>query len=115
MGAYLLGVWDLPDEVVEAVAYHHQPVPWWAEEAFGPLAAVHVADALFEGDRGGSPGQELDMSYLRRIGAADRAAIWRGLAASLLETERARRESPAHVTNRAQGRPAPNPRVATAE
>ena len=26
VGAYLLGLWALPDAVVEAVAYHHAPV-----------------------------------------------------------------------------------------
>lgn len=84
VGAYLLGLWGLPDAVVETVAYHHRPMSCWAE-TFGPLAAVHAADALFDGNRGGSPGQELDMCYLRRIGVAGRVNIWRGLSAALLE------------------------------
>ncbi|HQK91874.1 MAG TPA: response regulator [Armatimonadota bacterium] len=44
-GAYLMGLWGLPDPVVEAVAYHHRPAeggpPSWS-----PLAVVHVADVV---------------------------------------------------------------------
>ena len=45
LGASLLGLWGLPDPIVEAVAQHHRPdLP--ADRPFGPLAAVRAADAL---------------------------------------------------------------------
>ena len=45
-GAYLLAIWGLSDPVVEAVAYHHQPLSS-AIRTFSPLATVHFADCLF--------------------------------------------------------------------
>lgn len=48
IGAYLLGLWGLPDGIVEAVAYHHNPEKIQLQQAdeFSPLVAVHLADAL---------------------------------------------------------------------
>jgi HD-like signal output (HDOD) protein len=49
IGAYLLGLWGLPQSIVEAVAHHH--VPHSASPAeFGPLAALTVANALLPTD-----------------------------------------------------------------
>ncbi len=56
--AYLLGLWGLPDRIVEAVAYHHTPLAHM-DPAVRPLAeavagcdgallAVHVANTLAE-------------------------------------------------------------------
>jgi putative nucleotidyltransferase with HDIG domain len=76
VGAYLLGLWGLPDAIVEAVAFHHRPGDCPAP-AFGPLAAVHVADALLHDEGGG----RLDGNYLARLGAAERVEPWRLLLA----------------------------------
>src|SRR5262249_53086902 len=38
VGAYVLGLWGIPDPVVEAVAWHHRPSDCPA--GFGPLTAV---------------------------------------------------------------------------
>jgi HD-like signal output (HDOD) protein len=47
VGAYLLGLWGLPLELIEAVAYHHTPSRvQHAQTAM--LAAVHVADAVVD-------------------------------------------------------------------
>ena len=43
VGAYLLGLWGLPLDIVEAVAYHHQPQHTAPTDT---LMALHVADAL---------------------------------------------------------------------
>jgi putative nucleotidyltransferase with HDIG domain len=43
VGAYLLGLWGLPDGVVESVAYHHCPVNC-ANNSFCALTALHAAD-----------------------------------------------------------------------
>jgi putative nucleotidyltransferase with HDIG domain len=45
IGAYLLGLWGLPNPVVEAVALHHRPAEC-ASRGFSPAIAVHAADAL---------------------------------------------------------------------
>ena len=50
VGAYLLGLWGLPDPIVEAVAWHHNP-GGCPGKAFTPLTAVHAADAIVRTDR----------------------------------------------------------------
>jgi len=71
IGAYLLGLWGLPNALVEAIAYHHQP-SHAVGEAFAPLTALHVADRLYEdGDAA-----RLDRAYLRRLGLEERIAEW---------------------------------------
>jgi HD-like signal output (HDOD) protein len=45
VGAYLLGLWGLPDQVTTAVAWHHQPFAAGAA-TLTPLALVHVTDAI---------------------------------------------------------------------
>ncbi|MEQ1690560.1 MAG: response regulator [Gemmatimonas sp.] len=52
VGAYLLGLWGLPLDIVEAVAYHHHP-----ENALptDTLIALHVADALTYPPAGPTP------------------------------------------------------------
>jgi HD-like signal output (HDOD) protein/ActR/RegA family two-component response regulator len=74
-GAYLLGLWGLADEIVEAVAHHHAParapVP-----AFGALALVHAAEALV-----GDGEVELDAAYLAQIGKDGRIDAWRAAIA----------------------------------
>ncbi len=77
VGAYLFGLWGLPDPIVEAVAWHHSPGDCPAG-GFGPLAAVHVADALAHGPDGG----RLDRDYLARLGVAGREAVWQELLRS---------------------------------
>ncbi len=74
VGAYLLGLWGLPDALVEAVAWHHNP-GGCPGTAFTPLTAVHAADAIVRADEGAEP----DAAYLARIGLSDRWGRWVGL------------------------------------
>jgi putative nucleotidyltransferase with HDIG domain len=45
VGAYLLSLWGMPEEIVEAVAFHHAPSKLNDME-FTVLSAVHIANAL---------------------------------------------------------------------
>jgi len=74
LAAYLLGLWGLPAPIVEAVAFHHAPGKS-SHQAFSPLTAVHVANAL-EHEMEGDP-LVLDKEYLRRIGVAGKLNAWR--------------------------------------
>lgn len=74
-GAYLLGVWGLPDEIVEAVAYHHQPGEGCSRDTFGPTAALHVALAMLGRNRGTTT-CPLDEEYIASFGKADRIDLW---------------------------------------
>ncbi len=79
IGAYLLGLWGLPDPVIEAIAYHHRPEDF-AGDPISPLTFVHVADALereLNPDEGGIPSPEINVGYLSRRGLGEHLGAWR--------------------------------------
>ncbi len=75
IGAFLLGLWGLPDTVVAAVACNKSPREL-EQRVFSPLTAVHVAHALTS-----SPQGAVDSLYLEQLGLIRRLAIWKTLAA----------------------------------
>jgi putative nucleotidyltransferase with HDIG domain len=80
VGAYLLGLWGLPDSIVEAVAHHHRPDAAVARTV-SPLVFVHVANCLVQeldrtGDRQGAP-TAIDVGYLARIGQQQNLPRWK--------------------------------------
>lgn len=75
VGAYLLSVWGLPDEIVEAVAYHRHPGDAGVQE-LSPLMSVHVARALVDRADGEVLEDLLDMEYLAACGLADHVDRW---------------------------------------
>ena len=85
IGAYLLGLWGLADEIVEAVAFHHRPSDC-REPTFRPLAAVHIANCLCSQGTAAcerAVPHELDYPFLESIGLADDVDSFR----SMLELE----------------------------
>jgi HD-like signal output (HDOD) protein len=79
VGAYLLGLWGLPEPMVEALAFHHCPSAC-PHHTFGPLTAVHVANALMREDDAADatePSVRVDGEYLAALGLGDRLARWR--------------------------------------
>lgn len=74
VGAYLLGLWGMPDGLVEAVAWHHQP-SGCPGTGFTPLTAVHAADAILTE----SDGTEPDWTYLERLGLREHYPTWKRL------------------------------------
>ncbi|MBL9188456.1 MAG: HDOD domain-containing protein [Opitutaceae bacterium] len=78
VGGYLLGLWGLPVTVVEAIAFHHRPASA-VVQAFCPLTAVHVADALVHHASTPCPADDprVDEAYLRTLGLESRLPIWR--------------------------------------
>ena len=79
VAAYLFGLLGLSAPMVEAVAFHLQPNLSGAK-AFGPLAAIHVANVFagqFSPDQ--TPGKpvELDLDYLSAAGVQSRLTTWR--------------------------------------
>ncbi|HEX3101700.1 MAG TPA: response regulator [Pyrinomonadaceae bacterium] len=91
VGAYLLGLWGLPDQVVQAVAFHHAPrdLPL---TGFSALTAVHAANALhphLTSDTPKESGPELDYEYLGKLGLLERIPVWREKCAAIsVETAR---------------------------
>lgn len=81
VGAYLVGLWGLPETVVEALAFHHCPHESSSRQ-FSPLLAVHIADLLEHEINPGEmvgPLPEFDMNYLNTLGLASRLDDWRDL------------------------------------
>lgn len=76
MGAFLLGIWGLPDPIVEAVAYHHFPSRSIGDR-FSPLTAVHVANVFADAASADQAALEIDSGYLDRIGLTERLQVWR--------------------------------------
>ncbi|HET6976505.1 MAG TPA: response regulator [Pyrinomonadaceae bacterium] len=78
VGAYLLGLWGLPDSIVQAVAFHHHPGVN-ASEKFDVVTAVHIADCLKS--VGVQPdGTALDLSYLEKLGVTAQIPVWEQMA-----------------------------------
>lgn len=67
-GAYLLGLWGLPDPIVEAVAFQYSP-RLGRLGGFWVTGAVHVASALVNGT-------EVDSEYLAAVGKLDKLPQW---------------------------------------
>lgn len=76
VGAYLLGLWGLPNPIVEAVAFLGEPRAS-LQNSFAPLCAVHVAESLVHAStrlRVRAP--ELDTVFLQRLGLRQRLDAW---------------------------------------
>lgn len=81
VGAYLLGLWGLPNPVIEAVALHHRPAAH-LQPGFSTVIAVHVADALAHEQKNRIAIEgELDLPHLKKLGLENRLEIWRQTAA----------------------------------
>lgn len=79
VAAYLLGVWGLPLEVVEAVAYHHEPSRAKVIDC-DVLVALHVADRASRQRTAGPadrPPHGIDAEFVERSGLAARCPDWR--------------------------------------
>jgi len=67
VGAYLLGLWGLPDAVVEATTYHHRPSDA-PNNAFCTLTALNAADCQVHNRcYAGVPDPQPDREYLSKF------------------------------------------------
>jgi HD-like signal output (HDOD) protein len=86
LGGYLLGVWGLSSDVVEAVAFHHRPSQAHRQD-FCALTAVHLANTL--GKKGpsecGLNPQSVSLDYLRGLNLAERVEVWKQFLHETLE------------------------------
>ena len=74
IGAYFLGIWNFPNEIIDAVAFHHNPSASNDYE-ISPLTFVHIAEAMLRNDRSVTLKDfqnQLDMEYLDRVGIKER-------------------------------------------
>lgn len=119
IGAYLLGLWGMPQEMIEATALHHEPSRSPVTE-LTPLAAVHAANVAaheLSPDEEGFLPPVVDTDYLARIGHASLLDDWRGTIgsgnpnsteSSIIITKPATFE-PEMLEEASSGTPPPNP------
>ncbi|GAU08330.1 HDOD domain-containing protein [Desulfoplanes formicivorans] len=78
VGAYLMGIWGLPKEIVEAIAFHERPsaIKRWE---VSPLCIVHVAnvlDHLFLRMGKNDPLGQLDVTFLQQTISKEKLQRW---------------------------------------
>jgi putative nucleotidyltransferase with HDIG domain len=79
IGAYLMGLWNIENPIIEAIAFHHHPSKSVSNQ-MGLLAAVHVANGLDheeESPEDAAAGLLYDYQYLDRLGISGRIPEWR--------------------------------------
>ena len=87
VGAYLLGLWGLPDLIIEAIFYHHKPhqVPG---RIFVPLSALHMANTIehemYPKRRLGAV-QPINSDYIGELGLSERLPVWRDICHKEIE------------------------------
>ncbi|MDA8441457.1 MAG: response regulator [Peptococcaceae bacterium] len=87
-GAYVLGLWDMPNNILEAVMYHHTPSQSNANRLV-PLLAVHVADVLLNAscspDNANS--KLIDQKYVTNFKATNNIGSWSNLCFEVCQKE----------------------------
>ncbi len=71
MGAYLLGLWGLPEPVVMTAELHHN-LEAVSTHAYHPILYVHAAENLLKPE----PQRELNFDLITRAKKMDRLAVW---------------------------------------
>ena len=80
ISAYLLGMWGLPVEIVEAAGGHHSPGQTVFANEFTLLSAVHAANVFAHESGGQTDGlllPALDEDYYKMIKLDDQLPLWR--------------------------------------
>ncbi len=77
VGGYLLALWGLPQDIIEAIFFHHEPSEQQVRE-LGCLTAVHVANDLAHRAREPEAPSGLDMAYLNELRLENRLPHWQG-------------------------------------
>ena len=86
VGAYLVGLWGLPNTIAEAIAYHEDPAQSKVA-SFGLPAIVHVADRIAHHPELADPRApqlRLNFEYLEMNDRADHWSRWREVCSDAL-------------------------------
>jgi len=89
MGAYLIGLWGFPSDIVEAIGFHHQ-LGEYPADTFTPALAVHIANVLYyrfhkEEVVGAMP--EFNEEYIDKIGLREKLNKWQELSFAYMEKQ----------------------------
>ncbi|MDR3584124.1 MAG: response regulator [Desulfosporosinus sp.] len=87
VGAYLLGIWGLPENFVETVAFHHRPSQFEGGQNRA-LTALHVAESLLGSGCDGLEGiKRLDNTYIETIDLQEKLPEWSRLCLETCKME----------------------------
>ncbi len=89
VGAYLMGLWGLSDNIVHALAFHHRPQDC-GERQFGLIPLVYVANCLEHAlcvINENYARRELDGAYLAELGLTGKISGWLKLGKETLQCE----------------------------
>ena len=78
VGAYLLGLWGLPQPIVEAVAFHHRPIDN-PSNSFNAISAIHAANYIeheLHPNNWTNKNAHVQAAYLEKIKLSDHAHLW---------------------------------------
>ncbi len=77
VGAYLLGLWGIPKNVVQAAAFHHRPGNL-SQDNFNVLTALYTADIFenYSGEEFDVEKMGLDMDYLETVHCSQNVEYW---------------------------------------
>ena len=87
VGAYLIGLWGLPDSIIEGLAFHHHPNKC-PGQGFSPLLAVHVANVLQHQENGSEAEAvipQIDPDYLVKLDMPNRLTVWREICRQIIQ------------------------------
>jgi putative nucleotidyltransferase with HDIG domain len=86
VAAYLLGLWGIPEAVIDGVAWHHAP-SGSVQTGFSAALATHVATIFHEQQLRFWMQDDisLDVEYLNKNGLAGREPIWQKLVEELAD------------------------------
>ncbi|MDR3631817.1 MAG: response regulator [Desulfocapsaceae bacterium] len=92
MGAYLIGLWGFPSDIVEAIGFHHQ-LGEYPADTFSPALAVHIANVLYyrfhqEEIIGALP--EFNEEYIEKIGLGEKVKKWQDICFAYMAEPQAR-------------------------
>jgi putative nucleotidyltransferase with HDIG domain len=90
VGAYLLGLWGLPEAILDATAFHHSHHEW-SDAKLTPAAIIHIADALAESADNLHQPQEviegLDYAYFEEAGLLADLEVWKAKCVNFVNND----------------------------
>ena len=90
VGAYLVGIWGMSENLVETIQYHHSPEKC-IQEGLVMLAAIHVANVLDHRLRIVNRGcslAEYNEEYLKKNGFMGRIGTWQKVCQEFLDKDK---------------------------
>jgi len=79
VGAYLLGLWNLPDVLIESTAFHHYPSKL-NEKNFTLVGAIHISNAFLQNPKEPEKCLEskiIDKEYIKQLKLQNKIIEWK--------------------------------------